>query len=304
MAYKPQQIFSFCTILYSTELLLLLILSVKCSFYLPHYSNASTSITNTTRLVPTVSHIYFLLFVSPCLSYIRSLSNSVNLPYILRFSLYLTLPPILSHSTSQPTCSFACSAMTSENEHDSKLWEQRHQELTQWQAKYGNCNVPKAEGKLGRWVVRQRELHKKGKLESERQRKLNNLGFVWNTNEAAWEHKYALLLDYYRRKGTCCVPISDSTLGMWVAKMRANRRRNKLSKHRIDKLNAIKFVWNTAEADWMDKYNRLLEYRNRKYFIYLCVGLVPFRLSSCTNILRQIKAILVCHLTKVNWDGG
>lgn len=161
--------------------------------------------------------------------------------------------------------------MTSENEHDSKLWEQRHDELTQWQKKYGNCNVPKAEGKLGRWVVRQRELHKKGKLESERQRKLNNLGFVWNTNEAAWEHKYALLLDYYHRKGTCCVPISDSTLGMWVAKMRANKRRNKLSKHRIDKLNAIKFVWNTAEADWMDKYNRLLEYRNRKSFIYIPV---------------------------------
>lgn len=174
-----------------------------------------------------------------------------------------------------------------ENETDSKLWEQRHSELTTWQSNHGNCNVPKAEGKLGRWVVRQRELHKKGKLEPERKKKLDKLGFVWNTNEAAWEHRYALLIKYAQVNGHCCVPISDATLGMWVAKMRANRRRDKLSAHRIDKLNAINFVWNTAEADWMDKYNRLLEFRRING--HSCVPFNEGELGWWVNTQRQNK---------------
>ncbi len=121
----------------------------------------------------------------------------------------------------------------------SLLWEHRFDDLRQWKQTHGHCNVPKAEGKLGRWVVRQRELRKKSKLEPERQVRLDNLGFVWNTNEAAWEHKYALLVKYKGAHNHCCVPISDPKLGMWVAKMRANRRRDKLAHHRVDKLNAI-----------------------------------------------------------------
>lgn len=147
--------------------------------------------------------------------------------------------------------------------------------------------MPKAEGKLGRWVVRQRELHKKGKLETERKKKLDRLEFVWNTNEAAWEHRYALLVRYAETHGHCCVPISDATLGMWVAKMRANRRRNKLSKHRIDKLNAIKFVWNTAETDWMDKYKRLLEFRRING--HSCVPFNEGELGWWVNTQRQNK---------------
>lgn len=167
------------------------------------------------------------------------------------------------------------------------LWERRFAELGVWKAAHGNCNVPKAEGKLGRWVVRQRELQKKAKLEPERRVQLDSLGFVWNTNEAAWEHRYALLCRYAEEHGHCCVPISDPALGMWVAKMRANRRRNKLSQGRIDKLNAISFVWNTAEADWMDKYNKLLDFRVTND--HACVPFNEGELGWWVNTQRQSK---------------
>ncbi|PXF43766.1 hypothetical protein BWQ96_06498 [Gracilariopsis chorda] len=167
------------------------------------------------------------------------------------------------------------------------LWERRYAELSQWKRLHGNCNVPKAEGKLGRWVVRQRELHKKAKLDLHRKAQLDRLGFVWNTNEAAWEHRYAHLLHYYRLNGHCCVPISDPNLGMWVAKMRANRRKDKLPLHRVRKLDAIGFIWNTAEADWMDKFNKLLHFRATEG--HACVPFNEGELGWWVNTQRQSK---------------
>lgn len=167
------------------------------------------------------------------------------------------------------------------------LWDRRFAELATWKTSHGNCNVPKAEGRLGRWVVRQRELHKKGRLEEERKRQLDNLGFVWNTNEAAWEHRFALLLEYSRVNGHCCVPISERNLGMWVAKMRANRRRGKLPEHRIKKLDSIGFIWNTAEADWMDKFEKLLLFREREG--HACVPFNEGELGWWVNTQRQSK---------------
>lgn len=167
------------------------------------------------------------------------------------------------------------------------LWQRRLSDLRAWKQKHSNCTVPKAEGKLGRWVVRQRELHKKGKLEKDRRLQLDALGFVWNTNEAAWSHRFTLLLRYATTNGHCCVPISDPVLGMWVAKMRANHRRGKLPSHRVRKLEQIGFVWNTAEADWMDKFDKLLAFRRREG--HACVPFNEGELGWWVNTQRQSK---------------
>lgn len=167
------------------------------------------------------------------------------------------------------------------------LWKTRLNHLRSWKQKHGHCTVPKAEGKLGRWVVRQRELFKKGKLEPERREQLDALGFVWNTNEAAWDYRYNLLVHYVQQNGHCCVPIADAALGMWVAKMRANYRRGKLPTHRVQKLEHIGFVWNTAEADWMDKFAKLLDFRAREG--HACVPFNEGELGWWVNTQRQSK---------------
>lgn len=41
-------------------------------------------------------------------------------------------------------------------------WESRYGELLKWRAEKGDTRVPKAEGALGRWVARQRELKRTG----------------------------------------------------------------------------------------------------------------------------------------------
>lgn len=167
------------------------------------------------------------------------------------------------------------------------LWQRRLSDLRDWKHKHGHCTVPKAEGKLGRWVVRQRELFKKGKLHHRRRDDLDTLDFVWNTNNAAWQRRYNLLVEYAYEHGHCCVPIAHPKLGMWVAKMRANHRRGKLPQPRVAKLVRIGFVWNTAETDWMDKFDKLLQFRKRHG--HSCVPFNEGDLGWWVNTQRQCK---------------
>lgn len=167
------------------------------------------------------------------------------------------------------------------------LWHTRFAALARWKSNHGSCNVPKAEGVLGRWVVRQRELFKKGTLAVERKNLLNNLAFVWNTNHAAWQSKYHLLKQYNDARGHCCVPMSDPQLGMWVAKMRGNKRRGKLCQERVRRLDEIGFIWNTAETEWLEKFERLLQFRKRMG--HACVPFNEGELGWWVNTQRQCK---------------
>lgn len=147
-------------------------------------------------------------------------------------------------------------------------WSDRFEELTSYAVNHGDCNVPKAAGPLGRWVARQRELARKGGLTQERRASLDGLGFVWNTNEAAWETRFNELLQWVQtegadaKRGRACVPIASGDLGVWVAKQRQLRRKKKLSAERERRLNTLGFVWDTAAADWEEKFQALLEWKH------------------------------------------
>ena len=58
-------------------------------------------------------------------------------------------------------------------------WDERLNELMNYKAEHGHCNIPKRQGPLGTWVQNQRAAYKKGKLSEERVRKLDALGFCW-----------------------------------------------------------------------------------------------------------------------------
>lgn len=59
-------------------------------------------------------------------------------------------------------------------------WNERYLELVQYQIKHGDCKVLKRYPVLGPWVQSQRLAHKEGRLNKERIKKLENLGFIWN----------------------------------------------------------------------------------------------------------------------------
>ena len=110
-------------------------------------------------------------------------------------------------------------------------------------------NVPQSEGKLGQWVVSQRQTYKAHKLSKERIDALKEIGFVWDAKEAAWRLRFEELKDYKQEHKHCNVPRSEGKLGkwvklgMWVKNQRGLYKAGKLSKERIDALTKIGFVW-------------------------------------------------------------
>ena len=95
--------------------------------------------------------------------------------------------------------------------------------------------------------------------------RLNALGFVWNPQDAAWEEMFEELNAYKEtHDGDCNVPTrwpENPQLGSWVTKQRA---KGNLSEERVQRLNALGFVWNALDAAWEEMFEELKAYKKIK----------------------------------------
>uniref|UniRef100_A0A7R9WQU9 Helicase-associated domain-containing protein n=1 Tax=Craspedostauros australis TaxID=1486917 RepID=A0A7R9WQU9_9STRA len=110
--------------------------------------------------------------------------------------------------------------------HHPGKWMERFKQLRAFHGKYGHCLVdPKQNITLSHWVNRQRYQYKR-KLDSkhstmtdERQEKLEQLGFVWDSHVESWERRFNDLLEFKKKYGHTNVPVvykANPQLGVWV----------------------------------------------------------------------------------------
>lgn len=62
-------------------------------------------------------------------------------------------------------------------------WESVFDRLVEYKRVHGNCDVPQhypKDKRLGKWVNTQRTTFKRGKIQPDRKRQLDSIGFVWN----------------------------------------------------------------------------------------------------------------------------
>ena len=148
-------------------------------------------------------------------------------------------------------------------------WEIRFNELKDYKREHGDTLVPCSYAKnpqLGIWVSTQRDQYKRGKISDERIRRLNELGFVWEANEAAWKVRFNELKEYKREHGDTLVPqryAINPQLGWWVKSQRDQYKRNQLSDERIRRLNEISFVWDPNEEFWEEMFMELKKYKEK-----------------------------------------
>ena len=145
-------------------------------------------------------------------------------------------------------------------------WDERLDELMKYKVEHGDCNVPKSQGPLGKWVATQRFGHKMGKLSEERARKLGELGFVWNPQSTlpTWDERFDELEDFKAEHGHCKVPRSRGPLGRWVQTQRHVYKKGKLSEELIRKLDGLNFNWETTRGTpitWDERFNELTKYK-------------------------------------------
>lgn len=128
------------------------------------------------------------------------------------------------------------------------MWEERFRRLNEWKGIHGHCAVPIAQGELGTWVSKQRQLRKRGKLSKEKVDALDSLKFTWSTAEADWEDKFKRLCQWSREHGHASVPFNEGELGWWVNTQRQCKRKGKLSPLREARLQTLGFVWNPSNS--------------------------------------------------------
>ena len=82
---------------------------------------------------------------------------------------------------------------------------------------------------------------------------MNDLGFVWDVQEAQWLDQYEALKQYKEDHGHFIVPFRNDEfkkLSYWVTRQRKdwkqkkNGKKSALTDERIAKLNELGFVWN------------------------------------------------------------
>jgi hypothetical protein len=174
-----------------------------------------------------------------------------------------------------------------------RIWDRMFEALRAFRRRAGHLRVPrgwKDEPSLAAWLASQRHLRRKGALTPSRRKRLDELDADWHQarsrpqrdsmrppsahqRDAAWERGFAALRRYRDRTGHCNVPArsaADPALARWVTLQRYRHRRGKLDADRVDRLQALGFVWSgrdvrraRGERRWEACYAELVEYRRR-----------------------------------------
>lgn len=151
-------------------------------------------------------------------------------------------------------------------------WDERYGQLMAYKQAHGHCNVPagwKDNPKLATWCGTQRVMYKapsrkRGKLSPDRVKRLERLGFVWDTLAAAWEEMYAALSTYKQTHGDCNVPQrskSNLRLAKWCSHQSTLYKNNNLSADRVKRLDQLGFVWAKLAAYWEEMFAALTAYK-------------------------------------------
>lgn len=146
-------------------------------------------------------------------------------------------------------------------------WEDMFLELSKFKQEHGHCNVKQKyprNPQLATWVNTQRDQYKEGKCLPERIKRLEELGFVWDTNIAAWENKFLELCKFKDKNGHCNVPsgyLDNPRLATWITTQRSDYKDGRISLNRRERLEKIGFEWNTNESAWEKMYATLIQFK-------------------------------------------
>ena len=149
------------------------------------------------------------------------------------------------------------------------LWEEKFNELVNFNKIYSHCNVPNnypENPSLCLWVEAQRGRYKRNRLEQDRFNNLESVSFTWDARDALWEGKFNELISFEKIHGHCDVPNNypeNPSLGVWVEAQRRRCRQKKMAKDRINRLENIGFSWNPKDELsllWQQKFEELRQF--------------------------------------------
>ena len=152
-------------------------------------------------------------------------------------------------------------------------WEFWFGLLERFVEQHGDARVPRScnlDGfELGPWIKMQRSLFAKGRLEPQRQRRLEELpGWTWDPRTDQWEAGFRRLLDYVEQHGDARVPrsyaLDGHRLGNWITEQRGSYAKGRLEPQRQRRLEELPgWTWTPTANQWEEGFSRLQNYVDR-----------------------------------------
>ncbi len=195
-------------------------------------------------------------------------------------------------------------------------WLSMYQELKDYYAEHADSNVPdssKEYPKLAKWVSAMRSRRKLDKLDDERIRLLDELNFSWKLRDRGeWEDNLDLILAFREKYGHTNIPLrfpENPKLARFVNQNRTRRNKDELSQDRIDKLNAVGFIWSSTKSKigddgmnsaWKARYQELVEFKNKHgHCIVKLNDQMHEKLANWVGLQRQLKKSGKLHSERV-----
>ncbi len=115
--------------------------------------------------------------------------------------------------------------------------------------------------KIGNWVARQRQAHKRGELPPERASRLEAIGLSWDVWADRWAESFAIL-EHLHREGKDVNVLRDTIIdgvkiGNWVINQRQAHKRGELPPERASRLEAIGLSWDVFADNWAVNFSIL-----------------------------------------------
>lgn len=141
-----------------------------------------------------------------------------------------------------------------------------------FRAEQGHLRIPQSyatdEGmNLGRWLGKQRDLHRAGRLVPERANALDQLGIEWSVSRAeeAWASGLEAARLYFHEHRHLNVPRDYQTpsghkLGDWLNTQLSKHNKGTLPADRKSDLDELGMIWDKAAASWQQSYAEALAY--------------------------------------------
>ena len=103
---------------------------------------------------------------------------------------------------------------------------------------------------IGAWTNNQRQAYKKGELDADKVDKLNEVGFIWDPHDDAWNKNFEVYCDYVETTGklpTKKTVYQEINIGAWTNNQRQAYKKNLLEDWKIQKLNEAGFIWSVKK---------------------------------------------------------
>jgi len=168
-----------------------------------------------------------------------------------------------------------------ENLHEKK-WLSSFLELVAFKDEHGHTNMPTKYERnisLGKWVITQRTLFRKGKIDPMREQLLKLAGFNFDVHKVQnWDEMFQKLTEYKKNYGHLKIPIhySYTQLYNWLLYQRMLYWQGKLEASKLQQLIDLGVHMQKKNLNsWETNFARLVKFKKEHGHLYVCNTFTP-----------------------------